>query len=99
MFTAYLYYVYKIQTQFEYTNRRHSKHLLILAITMGASIGVSVFIWIFSLMVGLRDTPIATISGAFVLLIQQCVIMISFMCMPKMSQLCKELFSKNKQQP
>ena len=95
MLTAYLYYLYKINVESEYTQRQYSKQLLMVAISMGANIGVSQFIWIISEIVGLGDSPIASITGAIFLLIQQCVIMIIFMCTPKMSRLCKELFSKN----
>ena len=93
MFITCLYYFYKINIQIQ--KPQYSKHLLILAITMGANLGISDFIWICSWMVGLRDTPIASISGAIFLLIQQCVIMITFMCTPKISRLCKELFYSN----
>ena len=87
MFITYLYYVYKINVP------QHSKHLFILAIAMGANIGISEFIWICSSIIGLRDIPIVSISGAIFLLLQQCVIMITYMCTPKTSRLCKKLFS------
>ena len=90
---AYLYYLYKINAKSEYTQRQYSKQVLMVAISMGANIGVSDFIWMIILMVGLRDS-IISITGAIFLLIQQCIIMITFMCTPKMSRLCKGLFSK-----
>ena len=95
MLTAYFYYLYKINAESEYTQRQHSKQLLMVAISMGANIGVSQFIWIISFIVGIRDSSIVSITGAIFLLIQQCVIMVTFMCTPKMSRLCKGLFSKN----
>ena len=95
MFIAYLYYLYKINAKSEYTQRQFSKQLLMVAISMGANIGVSQFIWVISSMVGLGYSSLVIITGAIFLLIQQCVIMIIFMCTPKMSRLCKELFSRN----
>ena len=95
MLTVYLYYLYKINAESEYTQRQYSKQLLMVAISMGANIGVSQFIWVISPMVGLGDSPIVSITGAIFLFIQQCVIMIIFMCTPKMSRLCKELFSRD----
>ena len=88
MFITYLYYVYKINAE---ARPQHSKLLFILAITMGANIGISEFIWICTLIIGFRK--VASISGALFLLLQQCVIMITFMCTPKTSQLCKKLCS------
>ena len=96
MLTAYLYYLYKINAESEYTQRQYSKQLLMVAISMGANynIGVSDFIWAISTIIELKDLPIVLIIGAIFLLIQQCVIVITFMCTPKMSRLCKGLFSK-----
>ena len=96
MLTAYLYYLYKINAESEYTQRQYSKQLLMVAISMGANIGVSDFIWAISAIIELKDLLIvSSITGAIFLLIQQCVIMITFMCTPKMSRLCKEFFSRN----
>ena len=97
MLMAYLYYFYKINTQIEQIDRQYNIHLFIIAFTMGANIGLSEFIWISTTILGLNNSPIPSIIGAIFLLIQQCVIMITFMCTPKVSQLCKELFSKNEQ--
>ena len=63
-----------------------------MAISMGANIGISKFIYIGSLLLGFRDSPIVSISGAVFLLIQQCIIMISFSHTQKVSQLCKKVF-------
>ena len=97
LFTVYLYFFYKINTQTEQLNRQYTKHLFIIAIAMGAKIGLTEFIWISTTILGLNNSPIPSIVGAIFLLIQQCVIMITFMCTPKMSQLCKELFLNNEQ--
>lgn len=97
MFVAYLYYFYKVNTQFEYVNRKYSKHLFVIAISMGANIGLSEFIWLSTAAIELGDSQTASITGAIFLLIQQSVITVTFTCTPKMSRLCKELFSKNKQ--
>ena len=94
MLIAYLYYLYKINAENEYTQRQYSKQLLMVAISMGANIGVSDFIWAMSIITELGDSPVISITGAIFLFIQQCVIMITFMCTPKMSRLCKEMFSK-----
>ena len=86
MLTAYLYYLYKINAESEYTQRQYSKQLLMVAISMGANynIDVSDFIWAISTIIELKDLPIVLITGTIFLLIQQCVIMITFMCTPKM---------------
>ena len=97
LFTVYLYFFYKLNTRTEQINRRFTKHLFIIAITMGAEIGLSEFIWMSTSILGLRNSPFPSIIGAIFLLIQQCVIMITFMCTPKMSRLCKGLFLNNEQ--
>ena len=94
MLIAYLYYLYKINAESEYTQRQYSKQLFMVAISMGANIGVSNFIWAISTIIELKDLLIVPIIGTIFLLIQQCVIVITFMCTPKMSRLCKGLFSK-----
>jgi len=60
---------------------------------MRANIGISELIWICSSIVGLADSLITGMSGGILLFIQQCAIM---MCTAKMNRLCKELFSKTK---
>jgi len=95
MFTVYIYYFYKLSILNGIKNRYNNKYLILIAITMGANIGISYFIWLFTQMFGsAHHQNIGTIIGVIFQVIQQCVIMISFTCTPKLRQLCKELFSR-----
>ena len=96
MLAIYLFYFYKIKKSI---SRRHKHKLSIVAITMGATIGLSQFIWITNSISGSDYSAITSITGAVFLLLQQCVITINFMCTDKMSRLCKELFQKNQVTP
>jgi len=89
MLVIYLYYFYKINKNI---SRQHSHKLSIVAISMGATIGLSQFIWIANGISEGKFSAITGIMGAIFLLFQQCVITINFMCTDKMSRLCKERF-------
>ena len=96
MFAVYLFYFYKINKNI---SRQHSHKLSIVAITMGATIGLSQFIWMANTVSGNQYSAITGITGALFLFLQQCVITINFMCTNKMSHLCKERFQKNRVTP
>ena len=65
-----------------------------IAIAMGATIGLSYFIWML-LAFDSEYSGIIIISGTILLLIQQIVIMTSFMCTRKITELFKACFSRN----
>ena len=93
MFLAYVVYFYKLKVNIG-NPIQYNRELFRIAIAMGATIGVSYFIWV---LLAFDPNPqhadIIGISGGVLLLIQQGVIMASFMCTKKMSDLCKAYFS------
>jgi len=48
MFIVYIYYFYKLSILNGITNRYHNKYLIVIAMTMGANIGISHIIWLFT---------------------------------------------------
>ena len=83
IFVIYLIYFYKLKIDCcsddnQAINRSHNASLIKVAIALGATVGVSYFIWFI-------NSPLAGIGGLALLLVQQCVIIASFQ---KMSQLC-----------
>jgi len=86
---TYLYYFYKCR------NSHYNKHLLPIAITMGANIGVSHFLLLYGRFGSEADRNLTVIVGTILNLIQEYVIMFSFMCTPKMKKLCKEYYLRN----
>jgi len=92
MLAIYLSYFYKINKSI---SRQHSHKLSIVAITMGATVGLSQLIWIADGITGGSYSDIVGITGAVFFLLQHCVITINFMCTDKMSRLCKERFQHN----
>ena len=99
MFLAYLVYYYKLKAYIRNAQipMQHNQELFRIAITMGATIGLSHFIW-FLLMFDPhpQHSAIISISGTVCLLVQQGVIMASFACTEKMSDLCKTNFSRER---
>ena len=95
MFIAYLVHFYKFIGSIGKveTSSQYSLELFRIAIGMGATIGLSYFIWI--LPIDQKYSNITSISGAVLLFIQQCVIMTSYLCTKKMSELWKKCFSRN----
>ena len=95
MFITYLVYFYKLIASFGKTKASPEYNLALfrIAIGMGATIGLSYFIWI--LPIDQKYSYITSISGAVLLFIQQCVIMTSYLCTKKMSELWKKRFSRN----
>ena len=94
MFIAYLFYLYKfnLNVRAAQVTLRYSRLLFRIAIAMGAAVGLSFFI--FTLVVFIPEySDITFISGAVIELIQQIVIMTTFMCTKKVYTLCKGCFS------
>ena len=71
------------------TDQQQNRMFLKIAITMGVTIGISEFIFIFNRFVSIS---IVGIIGALALLIQQCAIVVLIMCSRNVPQLCKERF-------
>ena len=96
MFLVYLVYFYKLKMAFREAENlpQYSRKLFRIAIAMGANVGLSRFIWlIFSFHPEYAE--IITICGIILFLMQQIVIMASFMCTRRMSELCKSYFSSD----
>ena len=70
------------------TDQQQNRLFFKIAVTMGATIGISEFIFIYNGFAG----QIPGIIGTLALLVQQCVIVI-LMCSRNISQICKERFS------
>ena len=92
MFSAYLYYLYKFNLNVRAAqvtlDVRYSRKLFRIAIAMGASIGFAYFTYF--LVVFIPEYTDIIISGSGTVdLIQQVVIMTSFMCTKKMYAKCK----------
>jgi len=81
MFMVYLYYAYKTYNIISdpLASNRQQKKLFKIAATMGATVGVSFFIFLSVFLVDMSYLPIIAIVGSVYLLLQQAVIMISFM--------------------
>ena len=95
MFSAYLVYYYKfnLNVRAAQVSLQYDRHLIKIAIAMGASIGLSYFIFTISVILGV--TRIALMTGSILLLIQQIVIMTSYISTKKIFGLCKEYFSRD----
>ena len=96
MLLAYLVYFYKfhVNTGAGTANVQYNRELLKIAIAMGATIGLSFFIYIFQIFDS-DYSDIISISGTVLLFIQQVLIMSVFLCTKKMSGLCKAYFSRD----
>ena len=90
MFIIYLVYFYKFNVNIRppQVSLQYNQVLFRIAIAMGATIGLSYFIYLL-LLVDPEYSDIVTISGTALLFIQQAVVMASFMCTKKMAALCK----------
>ena len=99
MFVAYIVYYVKFNLKIHRNGAaiRYNRHLFNIAIAMGATIGLSYFVFIFLIFDSEFVDAVIGISGASLLVIQQCVIMKSFLCTEKMSGLCKRLFSRDQE--
>ena len=101
MFIAYIIYFIKFNMMIRaaQTTMRYNRDLFKIAVAMGATLGLSYFIFILLFFDSAFLNTTVEISGAFLLLIQQCVIMTSFLCTKKMSRLWKRFFSRNQVTP
>ena len=95
MFLAYLVYFCKLKADFRDApnSAQYNRKFFRIAAAMGATVGVSHFIWIPVALFGQDYSFLVDISGAILLLIQQVAIMSSFMCTTRISELCKACFS------
>ena len=97
IFVIYLVYFYKFNVNIRPANisLQYNQVLFRIAIAMGATVGLSYFIFILRIF-NSEYADIIAFSGTILLLIQQAVIMVSFMCTKKMFALCKaQLCSKS----
>ena len=101
MFIAYIVYFIKFNMMIRaaQTTMRYNRDLFKIAVAMGATLGLSYFIFIFLVFNSAFLDAVIGVSGAVLLLVQQCVIMTSFLCTKKMSRLWKRLFSRNQVTP
>ena len=99
MFIAYIVYFIKFNMMIRaaQTTMRYNQDLFKIAVAMGATLGLSHFIFVLFLVLdsAFLDAVIG-VSGAFLLAIQQCVVMTSFLCTKKMSRLWKRLLQEIK---
>ena len=101
MFIAYIVYFIKFNMMIHavQTTTRYNQELFKIAIAMGATLGLSYFIFIFLVFDSAFLDAVVGISGAFLLTIQRCIIMTFFLCTKKMSRLWKRFFSRNQVTP
>ena len=90
MFSIYLVYFYKFNVNIRpaQISLQYNRVLFRVATAMGATVGLSYFIFILRIFAP-EYSDIIVISGTILLLIQQAVIMVSSMCTKKLSALCK----------
>ena len=95
MFLTYLVYFYKLKADFRDApnSAQYNRKFFRIAVAMGATVGVSHFIWIPVALFAPDYSFLVDISGAILLLIQQVAIMTSFMCTTRISEFCKACFS------
>ena len=97
MIVVYFVYYYKLNKMLKMarsmvvnTDQQQNRLFFKIAVTMGATIGISEIIFVFNWLAGRIFT--VAIIGALGLFIQQCVIVILIMCSRNVPQLCKERF-------
>ena len=96
MFIIYLVYFYKFNVNIRpaQVSLQYNQVLFRIAVAMGATIGLSYFLFILRI-IDSEYSDIIAISGTVLLFIQQAVIMVSFMHTRKVLALCKtQLLSK-----
>ena len=69
-----------------------SKQLLKIAVAMGAFVGIAHILWVTTSIVAPNYAYVTTAIGVLALMLQQCVVMVCFMCTQKMSRLCRQRF-------
>ena len=95
MFSAYLVYYYKFNLNVcpAQVSLQYNRDLIKIAIAMGASVGLGYFF--VTVLVLLEYSDLVFISSSILLLIQQIVIMTSYISTKKIFGLCKEYFSRD----
>ena len=95
MFSAYLVYFYKLKVIMNNLQSftGYNQELFRIAIAMGATVGLSHFIWI-PVLFDSQYSNILGVSGVIFLFIQQTVITTSFLSTEKMSNFCRAYFSR-----
>ena len=94
---VYFFYYYKLNKMLKMirnirsTDRQHNPLYLKVALGMGATIGISKFLYIIDLLI-IGHSDILLLLATFCLLVQQTLIMTLIMCSKKMPRLCKEKF-------
>ena len=93
LFLAYLYYKYQLNKDVQSSTILRSQEKLLhpIAIAMGATVGISHLLYVIFAVIKMQI--ILTISW-LLFLIQQFVIMTTFLCTKKARKMCKERFSK-----
>ena len=90
MFLTYLVYFYKSKVNINNPQifARYSRKLFKISIAMGATVGLSTFIWI-PIAFDLPYLAIFEITGTISFFIQQAVIMTSFLSIKRMTNFCR----------
>ena len=97
MFSAFLIYHYKFNKTVHVAqiSLKYSRQLYRITTAMGATVGLSHFIYVIGGLSTSEFQCIAFMSGNILLFIQQVVIFTSLICTKKMSTLCKAYFSRD----
>ena len=97
MFLAYLVYYYKfnMNVRAAQVTLQYGQKLVRIAVAMGGSVGIAYLIHIVVRLFIPEYIGISFISSSVLVLIQQTVIMVCFMCTKKMYTLCKKSISRD----
>ena len=94
LFVVYFVYYYRINRKLKmirslasHTDKEQNRLFFRIAMIMGATIGISKFLFIFKTFI--IPMPVIGAIGFISLLIQQCVIVVVYMCSRHMQRLCK----------
>ena len=98
-FIVYLYYYCKLScsNSTDEAVRKQSRQLFKIAVSFGATVGISEFIWVLEFFFSVDY--ITGIIAVTMLFIQQCIIMTSFMYYNRMSKVCGDAFKKKETSP
>jgi len=92
MFVAYLFYFYKFYKQRVVADKQLHQELTRIAVTLGASVGISQVVWVVANIAGYLS--FAIIFGLLSFVVQQFVIMAVFVCNKKIVELCRKKIGK-----
>jgi len=101
-FIVYLYYYCKLSCrnstdEVSEADRKQSRQLFKIAVSFGATVGISEFIWLLEFFVGVDY--IGGIVAVTMLFIQQCIIMTTFLYYNRMLKVCGDVFKKKETSP